>query len=64
MATTAFRKALAEELEDVSRETALANGRSRTRTLEEQRYLAGYADGLQAAAEQVMTFAKEDGADE
>ena len=34
-----------------SDETAMVNGRSHTRTLEEQRYYAGVADGLLAAIE-------------
>jgi len=63
MATTVFRRALALELEDSVRETLLTNGRSKSRTIEEQRYFAGYADGLQAAADLVMTFAAEQAQD-
>lgn len=60
MAITAFRKALAKELEDSAHAVLIANGRSK-RTIEEHRYFTGYADGLQAAADLVMTFMQEDG---
>lgn len=64
MTTTAFRTALADDLEETAHQIAVTNGKSRSRSIEEQRYFAGYSDGLQAAADSVRTFLHEDGDDE
>lgn len=56
MSITRFRRALADELEHTADDLAKENGMSRERPDEDRRYFAGYASGMQAAAQAARKF--------
>ena len=66
MGTADLAALAAKAMKARSDETAMVNGRSHTRTLEEHRYYAGVTDGLLAAIEilnETMKHADDDNED-